>query len=179
MAAFELDQVNDQQLDWMILRDGGIALYWRPEILAKDVNWLKSREYLIYSFEAAEWKSEEGMHEALQTVLSFPDYYGRNLNALDECMWDDLYIPEIGGLVLVLNHYDRFVRGMRGDNPIGENSGDAVLGIFARAIRYHSLAGKRLLVLVQSDDAKIQFGRLGCISAGWNWSERLNKDRGL
>jgi RNAse (barnase) inhibitor barstar len=128
MAAFELSRVNEQQLDWTILRDGGIALYCRPEILAHDLNWLQTRGYVIHSFEAAKWKFEEGMHEALSTAFSFPDYYGKNLNALDECMWDDLVIPEIGGMVLVLNHYDQFVRAMRDGKHMDEKLGRCCAG---------------------------------------------------
>jgi hypothetical protein len=37
MTVFNANVVNDQQLDWTILRDGGVALYWRPEVLAEDV----------------------------------------------------------------------------------------------------------------------------------------------
>jgi hypothetical protein len=89
MAIFKADEVHNEQLDWTILRDGGVYLYWRQEILADDLNWLKSNGYKIISFEAAEWQSasewesERRMHESLKAQLSFPDYYGKNLNALD------------------------------------------------------------------------------------------------
>ncbi|MGA7313309.1 MAG: barstar family protein [Silvibacterium sp.] len=116
MVVFKVDEVHDQGLDWAILRDGGVCLYWRQEILADEVNWLKSKGYKIISFEAAEWqsasewKSERRMHESLKAQLSFPDYYGKNLNALDECVLDDLVVPDSGGLAPVLNHYDRFFK---------------------------------------------------------------------
>jgi hypothetical protein len=34
MALFSNSPEDWQRLDWQILRDGGIALYWRPEYLA-------------------------------------------------------------------------------------------------------------------------------------------------
>lgn len=37
MANFKADEVNDKQRDWIILRDGGVHLYWRREILADDL----------------------------------------------------------------------------------------------------------------------------------------------
>jgi RNAse (barnase) inhibitor barstar len=185
MAVFKADELHDEQLDWTILRDGGVCLYWRQEILTDELNWLKSNEYKIISFEAAEWQSasewesERRMHESLKAQLSFPDYYGKNLDALDECMLDDLVVPDSGGLALVLNHYDRF------SNPVdlpasGERrTAEVVLSIFAKAVRYHMLFGRRLLILVQSDDPKIEFGRFGGVAASWNHREWLNKNRGL
>jgi hypothetical protein len=37
------------------------------------------------------------------------------------------------------------------------------------------LLGRRLLILVQSDNPTIQFGRLGGVPALWNHREWLNK----
>jgi len=47
MAVFKADKVHDEQLDWIILRDGGVRLYWRLEILTDELNWLKSNGYKI------------------------------------------------------------------------------------------------------------------------------------
>jgi hypothetical protein len=75
--AIKSDEVDDKQLDWIILRDGGVQLYWLDEILSDDLRWLKSNGYKIISFDAAEWrsgsewKSQRRMHESLKTKLSF------------------------------------------------------------------------------------------------------------
>jgi RNAse (barnase) inhibitor barstar len=179
MAVFHTREVHNQRLDLTILRDGGIALYWRTDILADDLHWLGSNGYRIVSFEAADWLSENQMHDSLKANLSFPASYGRNLNALDECMWDDLAVPDAGGLVLVLNHYNRFAKPGPGGGSTARSTAEIVLDMFAKAIRYHMLFGRRLLVLVQSDDPGIQFGRLGGISASWNRREWLKKNRRL
>jgi hypothetical protein len=76
MTVFNANEVTDQQLDWTILRDGGVALYWRPEVLATDLKWLETNAYRIVEFDAAGWDSEEQMHDSLKSRLSFPDYYG-------------------------------------------------------------------------------------------------------
>ena len=184
MSVFKADEVHDEQLDWIILRDGGVHLYWRQEILADELNGLKSNGYKIVSFDASEWQSasewesERRMHESLKAQLSFPDYYGKNLDALDECMLDDLVVPDSGGLALVLNHYDRFSKPVH-NLASDERTTEVVLSIFAKAVRYHMLFGRRLLILVQSDDPKIKFGRLEGVAACWNHREWLNKNRGL
>jgi RNAse (barnase) inhibitor barstar len=116
MTNFKANEVNDEQRDWIVLRDGGVCLYWRQEILADDVDWLKSNGYKSIFFDAADWQStrdwesENLMHESLKAQLSFPEHYGKNLDALDECMLDDLVVPDSGGLALVLTHYDRFFK---------------------------------------------------------------------
>jgi len=185
MAIFKADEVNDEQLDWIILRDGGVCLYWQQEILADELNWLKSNGYRIVSFDAAgwhsasEWDSERRMHESLKAHLSFPDYYGMNLNALDECMLDDLVVPDSGGLAVVLNHFDRFFKPVSSGASDEKSTAEVLLSIFAKAVQYHMLLGRRLLILVQSDNPTIQFGRLGGVPALWNHREWLNKNRGL
>src|SRR4051812_9263579 len=110
MTAFNPDVSFEDPLDWIVLRDGGVSLYWRSEFLAEDLNWLQQRKYRIVSFNTDMWRSEEEMHESLQTALAFPAYYGRNLDALNECVWDDLVVPDTGGLVIVLRGYDSFVK---------------------------------------------------------------------
>jgi RNAse (barnase) inhibitor barstar len=190
MAVFDGDEVNDQQLDWTTLRDGGVALYWRPEVLAYDLTWLAAKGYKIVQFEAADWDSEEKMHDSFKVELSFPDYYGRNLNALNDCMWSDLSVPDVGGLVLVLNHYDQFAKAaqieyehfakaIEIDHSDKRNAADIVLDVFVRASRYHMLFGKRLMTFVQSDDPRIRFDDLDRVSADWNSREWFKKNRGL
>jgi RNAse (barnase) inhibitor barstar len=180
VAVFELNQVDDQQLDWVILRQGGIALYWRPELLSDDLKWFQAKNYMIHHFDAAEWNSEEPMHEALKRALNFPEWYGKNPNALHDCIEEDLVIPTDTGLVLVFHHFDHFARALGAPPPPDEQGyAEITLHIFALAIRHHSLLGKRMVVLVQSDDPNLRFGPLGGISPIWNWREWMSKDRGL
>jgi len=179
MAVFSTDEPNDHRLDWTILRDGGVELYWRPDILADDIDWLESNGYKVISFEAAEWRSEDQMHDSFRTALGFPDYYGNNLNALEDCIWNDLLVPDTGGLVLVLNHYDQFAEAVQIEGSNERSFAATVLHVLARAIRYQMLFGKRLMILVQSSDPRIRFEHLAEISADWNRREWLNKNRGL
>lgn len=179
MALFNSDEANDLRRDFAILRDGGVALYWRPEVLKKDLSWLESSGYDIVEFDAAEWNSEEQMHDSLRSRLSFPYYYGKNLDALNDCMCSDLAVPDGGGVALVFHHYDRFATINQVHDSDAKGLAQTVLHILARAVRYHMLFGRRLLILVQSDDPRIRFDDLAGISAGWNPQEWLNQNRGL
>jgi RNAse (barnase) inhibitor barstar len=178
MTVFSPNEDNEERRDWAILRDGGVALYWRPEALNKDRGWLESNDYNIVEFDAARWSSEEQMHDALRSGLSFPYYYGKNLDALDESLANDLVVPEPGGVALVFHHYDQFAKVHQIGDPNEKGLAEVVLHIFARAVRYHILFGRRLLILVQSDDPRIRFEDLG-ISAHGNPREWHNRIRGV
>ena len=171
MASFADQDIDQHALDWEILRDGGICLYRRPELLAKDLDWLRSRQYEVKDFPSGSWHSELSMHDELSSVLGFPAYYGRNLDALNECMSEDLAVPDVGGLALCLRRFDQFASRF--------TSAHAVLNIFANASRAQLLRGRRLLVLLQSDDPRASFTGLGGISAQWNRHEWLFSNRGL
>lgn len=179
MSIFTPDEANEQHRDWTILRDGGVALYWRPEALRTDLNWLESNDYNVIEFDAAKWNSEEQMHDALRSALSFPYYYGKNLSALNDCMCNDVVMPDTGGVALVFNHYDHFAAIDQPSDPTQKPLAEIVLHILARAVRYHLLFGRRLLILVQSDDPTITFGDLIGFSSSSNPREWLNKNRGL
>lgn len=148
-------------------------------MLNQDVNWLQSNDYNVVEFDAAKWKTEEQMHDSLRSALSFPYYYGKNLDALNDCMTSDLVVADHGGVALVFNHYDQFSTIGRAGDPNDKSLAKIVLHILADAVRYHMLFGRRLLILVQSDDPLIRFDDLAGISAHWNPREWLNKNRGL
>ncbi|MBS1802054.1 MAG: barstar family protein [Acidobacteria bacterium] len=178
MAFFSADEETGQRRDFAILRDGGVALYWRPEALRMDLNWLESNEYSIAEFDAGKWKNEEQMHDALRSALSFPYYYGKNLDALNDCL-SGIEVSEAGGTALVFHRYDQFANVGFSKDPDNKALAKIVLHIFADAVRYHMLFGRRLLILVQSDDPRISFEDLAGVSARWNPREWLNKDREL
>jgi RNAse (barnase) inhibitor barstar len=171
MTAFSTSEENDNCLDYTILRDGSIALYRRADFLEEDVNWLRSNGYKIVSFDCSGWHSEEHMHDSLEKALSFPSYYGRNLDALDECMCEDVEVPDTDGLVLVLRHYDRYSNGSDATHGSERSVAEIMLHIFAKASRSYMLTGRRLLSLVQSNDPAMRFDHLAAVAATWNRRE--------
>ena len=171
MASFPKDAEQFRQLDWTLLQNGAITLYRRPQLLEADVEWLRDHHYRVVRFDCSTWLSESEMHDALSSVLEFPEYYGRNLAALNDCL-SDLEVPFESGRVLVLNRYDYFAAK-------SSYAAWAVLDIMESNSRYLLLFGLRLIVLVQSDDPRISFDPVGGRPVMWNGREWLNENRGL
>jgi RNAse (barnase) inhibitor barstar len=171
MAIFRDEPEDFQRLDWTLLQNGAITLYLRAEFLAEDTEWLESHNYRIDRFDCSAWASEKEMHEALAAGLEFPDYYGRNLDALNDCL-SDIEIPEESGRVLIFHRYDAFAAKC-------PRAAWVVLDIIESNSRSLLLFGRRLLALVQSNDPSISFERVGARPVMWNQREWLNKSRGL
>jgi RNAse (barnase) inhibitor barstar len=163
MAIFRNEPEAFQRLDWALLQNGAITLYLRAEFLAEDAEWLKSHNYRIDSFDCSAWGSEEDMHEALASSLEFPDYFGRNLDALNDCI-SDIEIPEESGRVLIFHRYDMFAAKY-------PRAAWVILDIIENKSRLLLFFGRRLLALVQSDDPKISFESVGARPVMWNRRE--------
>ncbi len=137
-----------QRLYWQILRDGGIHLYWRREYLIEDTKWFVNHDYDVFELACETWKSQDDMFSDVARVLRLPDYFGRNFDALDECV-ADLPLTENRGAVIVLTRFDAYAAGA-GSAPMPrlKNEAEVVLDIIASASRFHLLNGNRLLALV-------------------------------
>src|SRR5688500_13442578 len=169
MASFRDGSEDFQRLDYALLQNGAVTLYWRPEYLREDAAWLAAHDYRLHDIDASKWRSEADMHDALARELAFPDHYGANLDALADCL-GDLPVPETGGLALLVRGLDAFSRQE-------SRLAHALLDIAARASRGYLLSGRRFVVLVQSDDPHVEFGALGGTSAQWNRREWLTASR--
>jgi hypothetical protein len=171
MTIFRNEPEEFERVDWKLLQNGAVTLYFRLHVLAADVEWLENHGYRVDSFDCSVWVGQREMHEAFSSKLEFPEYYGRNLNALNDCL-GDIEIPDDGGRVLVLNKYDSFAAKFP---PVAWS----VLDIMETNSRQVLLLGKRLIILVQSDDPAISFDPLGGRGVTWNSREWLNSSRGL
>lgn len=157
--------------DWEIARISPVCLFYREAVLKEAVDWLAQHGYIIHSFEATQWATKSDFHESVKRELAFPDYYGRNLDALNECL-QDLNVPADGGVALVFRRYDFLEKT---DGVFAQE----VLEVLASAAYEHLVEGRRLLTLVQSDDPAIRFEAVGRRPVSFNPRERLNKSRGL
>jgi RNAse (barnase) inhibitor barstar len=171
VAAFTEDAELEHPLDYVLLREGGVALYFAEHVLADAIAWLRERHYLVHELDCTSWQSEADFHRSVAIELGFPDYYGANLNAFNDCL-GDVPIPPDGGVALVFRHFDRFASSYA-------RCARDILDIAARTSRQKSLVGRRFLTLVQSDDPRLSFAPIGAVSACWNPSEWLNAKRGL
>lgn len=171
MAPFIKHPSTYSRIDWDLLHNGPINLYWRLPYVEADTSWLLAHGYQVDSFDASSWDTEEEMHLDLKTKLEFPDYYGGNLNALNDCL-RDLEISDDGGRAIAILHFDHFASRMP---EVAWN----VLDILADQSRNALLFGRRLLAIVQSDDVRFSLRPVGATSVHWNPKEWLNSDRGL
>lgn len=168
MAAFQNDSEDiSQRIDWQILQNGWASLYWRPEILNRDLGWFRKQKFEVITFDCSSWSEKEVIHKALKNQLHFPEYYGENLNALNDCL-SDLKVNE-NGVVIVFQHF-QFV-----DN----NYAHQLLDIFANNSRRQILFGKKILTIIQVENPNYQIPPIGACAVLWNTSEWLNKNRGL
>jgi RNAse (barnase) inhibitor barstar len=158
-----------ERLDMRLLQSGAIALYHKHMHLAQDIAWFQQTGYRVYTLDAATWKTVEDFHRAAQRELHFPDYYSGNLAAWIDCL-GDLEIPEESGAVLQFRHFDTFARA----EP---QFAQTLLDSIECASRRFLVTGQRLLALVQSDDPRIRFERVGGVPVNWNPREWLDSDR--
>jgi hypothetical protein len=87
VAAFDLD-VDARRLDFRLMVNGFVTLFWRVHLLAEATEWMRKHGYTIKSLNAGGWDTDEDLHRDMAAALDFPDYYGRNLDALNDCMRD-------------------------------------------------------------------------------------------
>jgi hypothetical protein len=161
------------RLDWDLMQNGAVALYFRMATLEEDLAWLRNHGYHI---ETIDCRDLTVFCRQTSLVLKFQEQFGYNewmgnLNALNDA-FRYLDIGPESGLVLSFLRYDL----LKSANP---HLAQGVLDIIESSSRDHLLFGRRLLALVQSDDPRIQFEPLGARAANWNRREWLNKDRGF
>jgi RNAse (barnase) inhibitor barstar len=170
MAVFKEPEGYDR-IDWDLLQNGSITLYWKAQYLDETVDWLKQNGYKVAEIDCSTWNDEKDMHEDIADVLNFPGYYGKNLDALNDCM-GDIEIPANGGQSLVMKNFDAFSKAFYKVAWI-------VLDILETTSRFHLLHGRLLVTLLHSNDPEIKFDPVGALSVNWNRKEWLNKNRGL
>jgi RNAse (barnase) inhibitor barstar len=167
MAIFQNTPEEWQRLDYKIFLNGWTSLYWQHAILNNDIRWFKAESYKIIEFDCSKWSDLNQLHDDLKDSLRFPDYYGKNFNALNDCLYD-IEITETG-LLIVFLHFDCL------EKVIAHN----LLSIFTDSSRQHILFGQRLLTLVQVDDPNYKIEGIGTCAVSWNDAEWLNSKRNL
>ncbi|MFE6225383.1 barstar family protein [Microtetraspora glauca] len=154
-----------------------VTLFWRKRLLRQATDRLEDRGFRVIRLEAGRWNTERDMHRAIAAALHFPDYYGHNLDALNDCLgdvacygaYDDA--PEGAGLVLAFTDYDRFTAAC-------PKAAQDVLDIVADQARQATALRRRLIALVQSNDPRIRFEPVGAMPVMWNPDESLDASRG-
>jgi len=152
MASFTPSDEQEHPLDFELFQTGWVTLYREIGGLEDDCNWLTRHSYVIHRLTAKPWASEADALREVGKALKFPAHFTHNLNALNDCL-AGLKVPVDGGAAIAIMHYDHFARA---DSWCAHK----ILDIMARSARYHMLFGRRLAVLVQTDDPKLSFESL-------------------
>ena len=177
MVVFNAAADHSRAVDYWLLQDGPVTLVWSQAVLSDLTNWLTEHSYTVTTVDTSAWTSAADMHRAVAAALSFPDYYGENFNALNDCLFDVAHgdyglEPAAAGLVLVLRRYDQF-------SAVDADSAHALLDYFATQARFGLLFGHRMICLVQSDNPQLRFPAVGGTEVRWNQQEWLDAHRGL
>lgn len=172
MNAFNPAGDLGQDLGFGLLVNTAVSLFYRRQVLDETCARLAEQGYQVTALNASAWSEEADMHQAIAAAFEFPSYYGRNLNALNDCL-RDVITHEYGwdasttGLALVLVGYDAFASAC-------PRQAQVLLNIVADRSRETSLYGGRMMCLVQSDNPRLQFDPVGATPVLWNNAEWLN-----
>lgn len=170
-AAPRAEPPSRDRLDLRLLEGSAVTLYHKASVLSQDVACLQQFGYRLYSLDAAAWKTVPDFHSDAKREFGFADYYSGNLASWIDCL-GELDIPDEGGVVIQLRHFDVFAKA----EP---QFAHTLLDSIESTSRRFLLLGKRLLALVQSDDPRIRFERIGAVPVNWNPREWQDSDRGL
>ncbi len=139
--------------DWNLLKNGFINTYKTTEKLTADVNSLKNNGYRNIIFDAKEWNKEIEFHEAVAKQFHFPDYYGKNLNAFNDCMVESLMSVN-QNIVIVLDNF-HFL-----EERFGHNFAWSLLDIVSDNSRMLLVLGKKVITLIRSE-RKLEYSPIG------------------
>jgi RNAse (barnase) inhibitor barstar len=159
---------NSEGKDIEILKNGPICKYFKTNVLNEDLIWFQNNKFEIIDMNLSNW-TKHNFHKKLKESLHFPDYYGENLDAFNDCLLD-MIDTNFKGLILVFRNFDDFYKEDR-------QKSEAILDIISKQSRNWLLYGKKLIVLLHSKDSELDFPEFGGTSPHWNSSEWFNSDR--
>lgn len=176
MATWEPDDIDDA---FFLAREGAIAKVWSKELLANKLRWFHDHGYASVDLDASRWTSHSTLWDDIVAGFSFPDYFGRNINAFTDCMRDVAY-GEYGygwsgtetGLLIVFRNFDSFT-------ALDARAAHQILDTISATAREAMLVGNRVMCLVQSNDPRLHFEPVGAVDFGWTREKFLNSSRGL
>lgn len=169
MAVFAPE--DRERLDYQVMAEGGVALYFQHEVLAEDIAWLALERYEVAQFDEEALDSVEGFHFEARLKLGFPESYEPTPQSLRDAL-SALTIPADGGVALVLPGVDRIAK----DNLDGLR---AIAEVISDLSHTYALTGERMLALMQSDNPELDLGMIGGRPVCWNLRERQAWTRGL
>lgn len=169
VAVFRPEDCN--RLDFEILAEGGVALYYQYEVLGEDLAWFALERYDVIQFDEEALDSLDGFHFEARLKLGFPEDYEPTFDSLREAL-SELEVPDEGGMALVLPGAHRIAQ----DDREGFIS---LMSVVSELSHEFMMTGQRFLTLVQSDNGELDIGAVGARTVLWNPRERMGWTRGL
>ena len=160
---------NETSLESRLLQNGCVVMYHNPFLMEEHSSELVRSGWKFQEIYLANDGSHEEFYDHVSMQLGFPDYFGRNLDALNDCL-KDVVLPEGGRLALGLIRFDLLAQK-------DASFAHAVLDILAGMERRCLMKNERILLLVQSSDPDLHFPPVGGTPVLWNFKEWLNAHR--
>lgn len=161
-----------QKLDYILLKESSVTLFHKKDLLDRAVKWLIENGYEIITFDCSKWQNIENFYKDFSEKLDFPkDYPAHNLDSLNDWMYDIEFNGS--GKVLAFQNFELMLKGEFLKVAMH------LLDILEKQSRENLLLGKRLLTLLQSNDAGVNIFDFGGTFAKWNRDEWLYKNRNI
>ncbi|MCC9311657.1 barstar family protein [Kitasatospora sp. RB6PN24] len=167
---YDREQSADEvDLVGQLSRNTSVTLYWRRPLLDRTTARLRAQGCRVAQVDTTGWADQHDLHRDLAAALHFPEYYGHNFDALNDCL-RDVFDDTAAPLALVLTGFDHYAR-------IDPGGAHVLLDVIAGQARVHAVSGCHLLCLVQSDDPQLALEPVGAVPVMWNDAEWLNASR--
>ncbi|SDD23537.1 barstar family protein [Rhodococcus tukisamuensis] len=144
----ELFDTQRQRFDWSLLQNGSVYRYDTRFGLDCASRRLDELGYLVHRIDLQHSITVTDVHTVLAGALSFPAFYGKNLDAFNDLMYDVGEFrygsdPDTTGTVLALAGYDTLVN-------LDRHTADVLLTIFAMHARLAALFSHPMLCIIES-----------------------------
>lgn len=149
LPAFD-PQWSSTRRDLLLLLNSHVHQTDSRAVLDEVAGLLAGLGYQLIDLDASSWRSETSMHDSLASALQFPDYYGRNLDALNDVM-RGVALFEHGsdaastGTALLLRGFENFASRF-------ERTAHILLDIVASQARVGLLVDHPMLCVVEASD---------------------------
>lgn len=146
VAVWKTQDIIAGHVDFDMARNGFVGRADDSERRAETVGWLEAAGYRVLRFDAANWNGTREMLREIGQALTFPDSFGMNLDALDDCL-GDVAEGEYGwtggetGIVLLFTSFSDF-------RSVDDTAATALMDIVSSRSRYAALFGNRILTVV-------------------------------
>lgn len=142
-------QPHNGSVDWQLAQSGPVNYFPTATALDEAVESLQPLGYRIIAADLTAWSAESDLHNEFSRRFDFPAYYGRNLNALHDCLSDVAelrygWTANDTGVVIALAGFESFAAKV-------PHVGASLLDSLSATVFRGALIGNRVLALVHAE----------------------------